>query len=199
MTQRHRSVFASRNRRGRVRCSTCSWCRNARISSWSAARECAHVRRVRRSGQEHRHHRPEAYPSSAATSTAATRTDFSVGTALLDLSERFPLGSRSQIGCDHLAEVWLAWLFGSRLACRRLVSEPHEQRPYFDQARGSTGRDGHPAEIGQEESSVAGPVLPADIDRDVVALEPRARGVSDFAVLARGMTDDLQEERVVDR
>ena len=32
-------------------------------------------------GQQHRHHGPEAYPSSAATSTAATRTDFSVGTA----------------------------------------------------------------------------------------------------------------------
>jgi hypothetical protein len=35
-------------------------------------------------GQEerdrHRHHRPEAYASSGATSTAATRTDFSVGT-----------------------------------------------------------------------------------------------------------------------
>ena len=33
---------------GRARCSTCSWCRNARTSSWSAARERAHVRRVRR-------------------------------------------------------------------------------------------------------------------------------------------------------
>src|SRR6184192_1732390 len=40
-------------------------------------------------------------------------------------------------------------------------------------------------------------MLPADIDRDVVALEPRARGVSDFAVLARGMADNLREERVV--
>ena len=29
-------------------CSTCSWCRNARISSWSAARERTHVRRLRR-------------------------------------------------------------------------------------------------------------------------------------------------------
>jgi len=46
MTQTHRSLVASRRRRGRVRCSTCSWCRNARISSWRAARECADVRRV---------------------------------------------------------------------------------------------------------------------------------------------------------
>ena len=45
--QSHRSVFASRNRRDRVRCSTRSWCRNARTSSWSAARERGHVRRVR--------------------------------------------------------------------------------------------------------------------------------------------------------
>jgi hypothetical protein len=28
MTQSQRSTFASRTRRGRVRCSTCSWCRN---------------------------------------------------------------------------------------------------------------------------------------------------------------------------
>src|SRR2546426_7272907 len=32
--------------RRRLRCSTCSWCRNAKTSSWSAARERAHVRRV---------------------------------------------------------------------------------------------------------------------------------------------------------
>ena len=43
-TQTHRSVVASRSRRGRVRCSTCSWCRNVRISIWRAARECADVR-----------------------------------------------------------------------------------------------------------------------------------------------------------
>jgi hypothetical protein len=36
----------SHSRRRRVRCRTCSWCRNARISSWRAARECADVRRV---------------------------------------------------------------------------------------------------------------------------------------------------------
>jgi hypothetical protein len=48
-TQSHRSTFVSRNRRGRVRCSTCSWCCRASTSSWSAAREYAHVRRVRRS------------------------------------------------------------------------------------------------------------------------------------------------------
>jgi len=43
--QSQRSAFASRMRR-RLRCSTCSWCRNAKTSSWSAARERAHVRRV---------------------------------------------------------------------------------------------------------------------------------------------------------
>jgi hypothetical protein len=49
MTQSQRSVFASWTRRGRVRCSTSSWCRKARISSWSTARDHASVRRVRRS------------------------------------------------------------------------------------------------------------------------------------------------------
>ena len=77
------------------------------------------------------------------------------------------------------------------------MSEPHEQRPHFDEPRGSAWRDRHPAEIGQEEAAVAGPVLPADVDRDVVALEPRARGVPDLAVLARGMADDLRQELVV--
>jgi hypothetical protein len=47
-TQSQRSIVASLNRRRRLRCITCSWWRNARTSSWSAARECAHVRRVRR-------------------------------------------------------------------------------------------------------------------------------------------------------
>jgi hypothetical protein len=37
------------NRRGRVRCSTSSWCRNASTSSWSAACERANPRSVRRS------------------------------------------------------------------------------------------------------------------------------------------------------
>lgn len=41
--------FASRNRRGRVRCGTCSLCRNASTSSWSSACERADPRRVRRS------------------------------------------------------------------------------------------------------------------------------------------------------
>jgi hypothetical protein len=41
-TQSQRSPFVTRNRRGRVRCSTCSWCRRASTSSWSAARERAH-------------------------------------------------------------------------------------------------------------------------------------------------------------
>jgi hypothetical protein len=77
-TQSQRSVLASRTRR--VRCSTCSWCRNASTSSWSAARERAKVRRVRRNESitdilaEKRSHRR------SATSTAPTRTDFSAGT-----------------------------------------------------------------------------------------------------------------------
>jgi hypothetical protein len=77
--QRNRSVLKSRNRAGRVRCNTCSWCRNATISSWSTARERKHVRRVRRTHRITEHCR-EACPSSATTSTVATRTDFSSGT-----------------------------------------------------------------------------------------------------------------------
>ena len=50
-TQSQRSVFYSRTRRGRVRCSTLNWCRKARISRWSAARDRAKVRRVSRSGR----------------------------------------------------------------------------------------------------------------------------------------------------
>jgi hypothetical protein len=45
-------------------------------------------------GREHRHHRPAAYPSSTATSTAATRTDISVGTPgeyFLRVAGRSPL------------------------------------------------------------------------------------------------------------
>ena len=80
--QSHRSVCASRNRPGRVRWSTCSWCRNASTSSWSAARETRPCSQRQTEGQEHRHHRPEAYAPSAATSTAATRTAYSVGTGL---------------------------------------------------------------------------------------------------------------------
>jgi transposase len=48
-TQSQRSAFVTRNRRSRVRCSTCSWGRKASISNWSAARERAELRRVRRS------------------------------------------------------------------------------------------------------------------------------------------------------
>ena len=47
-TQNHRSALVRGSRRGRVRCSTCSWCCKASTSSWSAARERADVRRVRR-------------------------------------------------------------------------------------------------------------------------------------------------------
>jgi hypothetical protein len=48
MTQSHRSGFASQTRPGRVRGSTSSWCRRARISRWSAARDRAKVRSVSR-------------------------------------------------------------------------------------------------------------------------------------------------------
>jgi hypothetical protein len=47
-SQSHRSVLASRTRRGRVRCSTCSWCRKASTSSWNSARDRAAVRSVRK-------------------------------------------------------------------------------------------------------------------------------------------------------
>jgi hypothetical protein len=41
-TQSHRSVFASRTRRGRVRCITCSWCRKASTSAFGArTRRCS--------------------------------------------------------------------------------------------------------------------------------------------------------------
>jgi hypothetical protein len=65
-TQSHRSAFASRNRRGLVRRSTCSWCRKASTSGWSATRDRAQVRRVRRSetntdiiAQKRIHRRPQ--------------------------------------------------------------------------------------------------------------------------------------------
>lgn len=51
MTLKDRSVVASRSRRRPVRCRTCSWWRSASISSWSAARECAEVRRVWRTAR----------------------------------------------------------------------------------------------------------------------------------------------------
>jgi len=44
--------------------------------------------------QAHRHNRPEAYPSLAATSTVATRTDFSIGTPS---QENRLLGRHTQI------------------------------------------------------------------------------------------------------
>jgi hypothetical protein len=47
-TQNQRSVFARRTRRDRMHCSSASWCRKAKSSSWSAARERAAVGRVRR-------------------------------------------------------------------------------------------------------------------------------------------------------
>jgi hypothetical protein len=48
-TQSRRSAFASRTRGGRLRYSTANWCRTARISRWSAARERVSVRRLNRS------------------------------------------------------------------------------------------------------------------------------------------------------
>ena len=88
-------------------------------------------------------------------------------------------------------------LSGHSLVRGRILSDRDEQRRHLDEPRGSARRDRHPAEIGQEEPTVAGPVLPADVDRDVVALEPRAGGVPNLAVLARGMADDLRQERIV--
>ena len=77
------------------------------------------------------------------------------------------------------------------------VSELHKQRTYLNEPGGSAGRDGHPTEIGQEQPAVTGSVLPANVDRDVIALQPRGRGVPDFAVLARGMPDDLRQQGVM--
>ena len=47
------------------------------------------------------HHRPEAYPSAAATSTAPTRMDFSVGTGRILVCDRDPKWSRA-------VEQWLS-------------------------------------------------------------------------------------------
>jgi hypothetical protein len=60
-TQSHWSVFASRNRGGRMRCNTCSWCHKASTSRWSAAHERAHVGMVMRSEMSSDMNRPEAY------------------------------------------------------------------------------------------------------------------------------------------
>ncbi len=117
---------------------------------------------------------------------------------LLHLPARSPLGlRRSKIRREHLLDVWVSLFFEPRLTRRRLARECHEQRPQFDKPRGSARRDRDPAEVGQEEASVAGPVLPADVDRDVVSSEPRAGGIPDLAILAGGMTDDLRQQRVV--
>ena len=57
----------------------CSWCRNARTSSWSAIRERADARRIRREDTS-TDHRPAAYRSAAVTSIITTGTDSSAGT-----------------------------------------------------------------------------------------------------------------------
>jgi hypothetical protein len=88
--QRQRSVVVRRSRRGRARCSTCSWCCNARISSWSAGRERADFRRANRSDKEQRHDRLAAYRSEGATSMATTGTGFSVGTTIQKSRSRGP-------------------------------------------------------------------------------------------------------------
>ena len=73
------------NRRGRVRCSTCSWCRNARISSWSAARDRAADRSAKNS-ETTREATSRAYSTPSETSINAPRTTFPVGTTGSDTS-----------------------------------------------------------------------------------------------------------------
>jgi hypothetical protein len=79
-TQSQRSACASCNRRGGERCSTCSWCRKASISSWSAARDRAHVRRSVGARQAPTS-RPEAY--------AARCARFTLGTHMLNLTGHY--------------------------------------------------------------------------------------------------------------
>ena len=67
-----------------------------------------------------------------------------------------------------------------RLA-RGFARQLDEERRHLDEPRWPAGSDRHPAEIGQEETAVPGPVLSAHVDGDVVACEPRARGVSDLS------------------
>ena len=113
-TQSQRSACASRTRRGRERCSTCSWCRKASTSSWRAARDRAHVRRVKRSATS-TDIIARAYPSPAATSTAATRMDYSVGTGR----------GASRQAMSQWADYTRAWLI--------------ERPPLFDHARAFDG------------------------------------------------------------
>jgi hypothetical protein len=87
-------------------------------------------------------------------------------------------------------------LFRLRLT-RRLSRERDEQR------RHSTSRAGPPGVTATQPKSVRRrpplpvPLLPPDVDSRCSPVGPRARGVTDLAVLARRMTDDLGQERLV--
>src|SRR3970282_136146 len=48
--------------------------------------------------------------------------------------------------------------------------------------------------VSQKEPPVPGAVLPADVDRDVLPPEPRARGVANLPPTARGVADDLRQQ-----
>jgi hypothetical protein len=101
MTQMHRSVVVSRNRRGRVRCSYLQLVpsrQDFELEGGARVRRCS---QGLENGQERQHHRPEAYLRSAATSTPETRTDFSAGTLSPRWSRRCAI--RCSKGRERLA------------------------------------------------------------------------------------------------
>src|SRR5687767_9768186 len=95
-----------------------------------------------------------------------------------------------------MPHAFLALLVMHGLA-RCLARQFDEQPRHFDEPRGSPRGDGDPPEVSQKETPVTGAVLPADVDRDVLPPEPRARGVADLPPAAGGVADDLRQQVVV--
>ena len=88
--------------------------------------------------QAHRHNRPEAYPSLAATSTVATRTDFSIGTPS---QENRLLGRHTQIPERPLDPRVAQSRFSVAMRTAQL-RKPEGQK---DDQRLNLGRHGWPA------------------------------------------------------
>ena len=113
---------------------------------------------------------------------------------LLDLPECCPFWlGRLEICAEHLPDEFTSLLSAPRLA-RCLTCELDEQRRHLHEAGGPAGGHLYPPEVRQQETSVAGPVLAADVDRDVVAPEPRTRGVANLPPAAGRVADDLRQQ-----
>jgi hypothetical protein len=124
-TQSQRSAGESRNRRRRERCGTCSWCRQASTSSWSAARDGADVLRVRRSATS-TDIIAQQRPSSAATSTVSTRSNLSVTTA--------------QTNCRRYRFMWrIRAARHQMLGCPLLTAEERQGVVFQPAGRGTQG------------------------------------------------------------